>query len=100
MQLLDGIEQLEIKDNVSIVVVSDHGQAQYQTDSDAFVISDHVDLEGVTAVDHGSYVSIYMDQYDLARAQKIRDVINTRWKDGRAYLRSESPEHWRVPDDP
>jgi len=100
VQLLDGIEQLDIKDNVSIVVVSDHGQAQYQTDSDAFVISDHVDLEGLTAVDHGSYVSIYMDQYDLAQAQKIREVINTNWTDGSAYLRSESPEHWRVPDDP
>jgi len=100
VQLLDGIEQLDIKDDVSIVVVSDHGQAQYQTESDAFVISDHVNLKGLTAVDHGSYVAIYMDQYDLAQAQNIRDVINTNWNDGRAYLRSESPEHWRVPDDP
>jgi predicted AlkP superfamily pyrophosphatase or phosphodiesterase len=100
VKLLDGIENLDIRDDVTIIVVSDHGQAAYQTQSDAFVIADHVDLEGLTVFDHGSFVNIYVEPRDVARAQKIRDALNANWEHGRAYLRAESPEHWRVPDDP
>jgi predicted AlkP superfamily pyrophosphatase or phosphodiesterase len=98
-QLLDGIDNLEIRDDVHIIIVSDHGLIPYQTADDAFVISDHVDLVGLTVIDHGSYVSIYMDSYDEERAQRIRDAVNDHWEYGRAYLRNESPEHWRVTDD-
>jgi len=100
LQLLDGIEDLEIRDDVYIIIVSDHGQAQYQTADDAFVISDHVNLNGLTVVDHGSFVSIYVDSYDEERAQQVRDAVNDNWEYGHAYLRNESPEHWRVTDDP
>jgi predicted AlkP superfamily pyrophosphatase or phosphodiesterase len=100
LQLLDGIEKLEIRDDVHIIIVSDHGQAAYQTVDEAFVISDHVSLEGLTVTDNGSFVSIYMDSNDQERARQIRDAVNDNWGYGRAYLRNETPEHWRVSDDP
>jgi predicted AlkP superfamily pyrophosphatase or phosphodiesterase len=99
VQLLDGIEALDVRDDVSVIVVSDHGQAQYQATSDAFVITDFVDLDGVTVLNHGSYVSIYVDPSDQTRAREIRNAVNDSWSNGRAYLRSESPDHWRVTSD-
>ena len=100
LQLLDGIEKLDIRDDISLVVVSDHGQAAYQTESDAFVIEDNVDLEGLIIFDHGSLVNIYVEPYDRARAEQVRDAINDHWEHGQAYLREESPQRWRLHNDP
>jgi len=97
--LQDGIQKLDIRNNVSVIVVSDHGQADYQSDSDAFVVSDYVDLKGITVLDHGSYLWLYMQPCNQLRAEHIRDVINKHWAHGHAYLRNESPKRWHVPLD-
>jgi predicted AlkP superfamily pyrophosphatase or phosphodiesterase len=100
LQLLDGIEAIDIRRDVYIIVVSDHGQAQHRPPGDAFVLNEHIDLDGLTVFDHNSFVSIYLDWYEEERAEKIRDAINDNWERGHAYLKNESPEHWRVTDDP
>ncbi|MBT8143571.1 MAG: ectonucleotide pyrophosphatase/phosphodiesterase, partial [Gammaproteobacteria bacterium] len=71
MQLLDGIEQLPIADNTTIVVVSDHGQAKLRQDATPFVIDQHVSLDGLDAVEHTSYVQLFMPQYDADQADHI-----------------------------
>jgi len=100
LQLLDGIEALDIRHDVYTVIVSDHGQAQHRPAADAFVLNEHIDLDGLTIFDHNSFVSIYLDWYEEERAMKIRNAINDHWEHGRAYLKKESPAHWRVTDDP
>ena len=81
------------------MVVSDHGQGRLRAADEAFVLADHVDLGGLTIRDHATFVSLYLDEYDEARACGMRDAINANWTHGRAYLRRDSPAHWRVPDE-
>ena len=75
-QLLDGIETLPIAEDVYIVLVSDHGQALYQTQKPVFILDRHVDLDGASLVEGGPYVFIHFEQEDVTRAVEIRDTIN------------------------
>ncbi len=98
--LLEGLEALDLRDQTSIVIVSDHGQAAHRAASDAFVLDDVIELDGLTVIDHASYASIFMNPFDSSRAIHIRDAINAAWTNGRAYLRTDAPAHWRVSDSP
>jgi predicted AlkP superfamily pyrophosphatase or phosphodiesterase len=98
-RLLDAIDDLEIRDKVHVLVVSDHGQAGHTYPEKALILSDHIDLDGLEIIDGGTYASIYQDVPDKMRAVEIRDAINANWSHGRAYLRDETPAHWRVTDD-
>ena len=51
-------------------------------------------------MDHGSLVNIYVEPYDRARAEQVHDAINDHWEHGQAYLREESPQRWRLHNDP
>ena len=98
-RLLDGIERLPIAERVHVIVVSDHGQQATDTQAPPYVFSEHIDLEGLTFHGGGSYLNIWLDTPDPARAAAIRDRVNASWSHGRAWLRAESPGHWRVADD-
>lgn len=99
-RLLDGLDRLPIGERVHVIVVSDHGQLATTEEVRPYVLSEHLDLAGLTLHDGSSYLNIWLDSPDPARAAAIRDRVNARWHHGRAWLRDESPPHWRVPADP
>ena len=98
-RLLDATDELGLRDDVHVLVVSDHGQAGYVRTDDTLILSDHIDLDGLEIINGGSYASIYQQVPDKGRAAEIRDAINSNWSHGRAYLRDETPADWRVSDD-
>ena len=97
-RLLDAITDLGIEREVSVLVVSDHGQANYVNPEDSFVLRDHIDLDGLEVIAGGAYAWIYQQQPNRERAAAIRDAINENWANGRALLRDEAPAEWRVTD--
>jgi predicted AlkP superfamily pyrophosphatase or phosphodiesterase len=96
-RLLDGIDALPIRDEVYVVVVSDHGQMTVNKEEPPFIIDEVVDIEGLRVVDHGSSAFIYFPEKDPGRAIEVRNAVNAAWNHGRAYLREELPGEWHVP---
>jgi arylsulfatase A-like enzyme len=95
-RLLDAIAELRLERQVSVLVVSDHGQTNYVNPEESFVLRDHIDLTGLEIIAGGAYAWIYQQQPDRERALAIRDRINENWANGRALLRDEAPAEWRV----
>ena len=98
-RLLEGLDSLPIADDIYIVVVSDHGQMAFAEGAFPFIISDSVDLDGLTVVDHGASTYIYFPEPDRERAIAIRDKINADWAHGKAMLREDTPESWRATEE-
>jgi predicted AlkP superfamily pyrophosphatase or phosphodiesterase len=99
-RLLDAIAELGLAGEVNVLVVSDHGQANYVDPERSFVLREHVDLAGLEIISGGAYAWIYQQQPDREEALAIRDAINENWSHGRAVLRDEAPAEWRVTDSP
>ena len=99
-RLLDAIADQGLAGEVNVLVVSDHGQANYVDPEASFVLREHIDLAGLEIISGGAYAWIYQEQPDRERALAIRDVINENWPHGRAVLRDEAPAEWRVTDSP
>ena len=95
-RLLDGLESLPIAEDIYLVIVSDHGQLAFAEGEYPFIISDVVDLGGLTVVDHGASTYIYLPEPDRERAIALRDEINAAWEHGTAMLREDTPASWRV----
>jgi predicted AlkP superfamily pyrophosphatase or phosphodiesterase len=96
-RLLDAIDGMPIAGQVNVVVVSDHGQSWYADPEDTLILDELISLDGLEIVDGGAYASIFVPE--PMRAIAIRDAINEHWRHGKAYLRDETPDHWRVTDD-
>lgn len=99
-KLLDGIEQAGLADQLHVAVVSDHGQSQFRQDPEPLVLSEFLELDGVTVRASGAFAMLYLDEPDPARARELRDAINARWQHGRAWLPAEAPADWHVGDNP
>jgi predicted AlkP superfamily pyrophosphatase or phosphodiesterase len=99
-RLLDAIAGMDLAGEVYVLVVSDHGQANYVNPEATFVLRDHIDLEGLDVTAGGAYAWIYQQQPDPERALEIRDTINEAWAHGHAVLRDEAPTEWRIDDSP
>lgn len=97
--LLNGIDALPHGDEVYLVVVSDHGLLATDHERETLILDDVLDTEGLSIVQHGSVAFIYVPHDQPGRAVEIRDAINAAWKHGRALLRAELPEAWRVPEE-
>ena len=97
-RLLDAIAELRLQREVSVLVVSDHGQTNYVNPEETLVLRDHIDLAGLEIIAGGAYAWIYQEQPDRKHARAIRDAINENWANGRAVLRDEAPAEWRVAD--
>jgi predicted AlkP superfamily pyrophosphatase or phosphodiesterase len=97
-RLVQGISNLAIADEVSIVLVSDHGQASYREDAETLILDEVVDLDGFAVVDGGSAAFLYARAANRQRLVEVRDAINESWQHGRAWLREEAPESFHVAD--
>lgn len=95
-RLLDGINALPFADEITLLIVSDHGQAPYRRDAEHFVISDVVDLTGVQTVDHGPVSFLYFDEADSVRAEEMAARINDRWAHGQAITSGGAPPRWHL----
>lgn len=93
-RLFRGVDTLALRDEVYYVVVSDHGQAAYNPQA-PFFIDDHVDLEGIDVVDHGTAVFMYLTETSVS-ALEVRDRINASWAYGRAWLPGAAPQEWHL----
>ncbi len=98
-RLLDGLERLPVAERTYVIVVSDHGQLATDRAAPPYVLSEHVELDGLTIRDGTTYLGLWLNTPDPARAAAIRDRVNATWDHGRAWLRQESPSRWRVPAD-
>ena len=94
--LLDGIESLPFADDVYIVLVSDHGQAKFRSRGPAFIVEDHVNMEGIRAIDHDSFVALYFEEPNSGLARIIAERINETWQRGQAVVPGEAPDTWRI----
>jgi predicted AlkP superfamily pyrophosphatase or phosphodiesterase len=97
--LLKGMDRLTVRDDVYVIVVSDHGQARYVAPEDGYVLSEHVDIRGAGVVEGGNYVMLYYDSPDAEHIEQLVATINRTWPHGKAFARGDTPAHWRVSDD-
>lgn len=95
-RLMEGMDALPYKDEVYLVVVSDHGQSEKRIDEEIFLIDDVVDTEGLGIVDHGAVAFVYIKDGLPDRATGIRDAINANWSHGKAFLPADAPAAWHV----
>lgn len=95
-RLRAGIAELPVADRTAVIVVSDHGQATYRQSAPTLVIDEVVNLEGITAYDHGSVAFLYFDAPDPLRAEAICDAINEVWLYGQAVTPAWAPESWHL----
>ncbi len=99
-RLMRGVQSLPHGNQVNVIVVSDHGQGKYRKDQPAFILSEHVDLAGITSIEGGCYLFLHFDQDDPERARDIVSTVNNSWRHGTAYLPSETPKQWHIDDNP
>jgi predicted AlkP superfamily pyrophosphatase or phosphodiesterase len=98
-ELARGIDALPHSDSVYLVLVSDHGMRDY-LDAPPFILEEHAPLEGLSLVDHGSVVMAWQETRDPESAEALADVVNARWRHGRAWTRDSAPASWRLRDNP
>jgi predicted AlkP superfamily pyrophosphatase or phosphodiesterase len=97
-RLLAGIDSLPIRDNIYLVLVSDHGMVDTGGDRITLLTS-LVDATGLVVPDPGPVANIHVSGGQEA-ARALRDRLNTRLPHGRAYLRAEVPERLHYRADP
>ena len=97
-RLLDGLGTLPYGDQVSVVLVSDHGMGSVDPDL-VTDLGEIADLRNTRVVVTGPGVNLFVGG-DADRARMVRDDINDGLRGGRAYLRAEVPEALRYRADP
>ena len=97
-RLLDGLDPLPIRDEIDVVIVSDHGMAEHGPET-AIALDELIDLEGVRLGETGPTASLHIEG-ETTRAREIRDELNDALEHGRAYLRDEIPDRLRIRGDP
>ena len=97
--LLNGLEELPFRDDIYIIVVSDHGHARYVDPAAGYVLSEHVDIREAGVVQGGNYVMLYYDLPDADHIAEMVATINSTWEHGEAFARGDTPAHWHVADD-
>jgi predicted AlkP superfamily pyrophosphatase or phosphodiesterase len=97
-RLLDGIEALPIRDQVYVLLVSDHGMAAAGPET-AVAFESFIDMEGIVVGDSGPAANLHVEG-GPARARQVRDALNAGLEHGRAYLRADVPRHLHYRADP
>ncbi|HEX7118306.1 MAG TPA: ectonucleotide pyrophosphatase/phosphodiesterase [Longimicrobiales bacterium] len=97
-RLLDGIDALDIADEVYVVLVSDHGMQAVSAERVEY-IEDLVDLAGVRILGGGPYLTLWIDGAP-ERVREIEAALNDGLRHARAYRREAMPERWRYAGSP
>ncbi|HEY8380022.1 MAG TPA: ectonucleotide pyrophosphatase/phosphodiesterase [Nannocystis sp.] len=97
-RLLDGVETLEIADEVYVVIVSDHGMEAVSAER-AEYLEDVISLDGIRLMAGGPYLTLWVDG-DSARVREIEAALNAGLRHARAYRRAAMPERWRYAGSP
>ena len=97
-RLLDGIERVDLQDDVDVVLVSDHGMAQPDT-AQAVVVTDYVTLpDDVQALTAGPELMLWLDE---AAADSLDAILDAALPPTvRSYTRDELPERWHFGTNP
>lgn len=95
--LMDRLTTLSIRDQIYVIIVSDHGMLSVQRDNVVWMDGLIHEEPGEWIGALGSYASLHLNPavHDPIRT---RDQINASLQHGRAYLREEVPEslHYRL----
>jgi hypothetical protein len=95
---MDGIDALPHGDQVSLVVVSDHGQLTMPGPHPPYVLAGRFELEGITPVDDGSFLSLHFERDEPERVLQMQTQINSEWECGVAYRPEDAPISWKIGD--
>ena len=96
--LLDGIEELPHRDEVHVVLVSDHGMLLAPA-ADADVLDVSL-FPGVRLAEGGPYASIFVDEGGRERMVRVRDSIAAIMPKNDVYLREDVPRRFHYSSDP
>jgi predicted AlkP superfamily pyrophosphatase or phosphodiesterase len=96
--LLAGLDALPIRDDVYLLLTSDHGMAE-MSGRHIVMLNSLIDPAAVTAGYDGPIAGLHVNG-PSGDARQIRDAINARLGHGRAYLRAEVPEQHHFREDP
>lgn len=90
-RLLDGIEALPIADQVTVIVVSDHGMAAVPAGR-VVHLEDYADLDGVRAIHSDTQALLYFDG-DTARADEVHEALSGL-PHATVYHKEDTPDRW------
>lgn len=98
-RLLDGLDRLpDVKERVYVVLVSDHGMSETHPSWYAR-LDTLIDTAGVRLGESGPLANLAVRGGET-RARALRDSINRRMRNGRAFLRADVPAHLHYRNDP
>ena len=100
-QLMDGIDRLQVRDQVYLLITSDHGMVNTSTAQTVRLdsILDATEIASVDAGFSGPVASLHISG-GPDRARLIRDRINARVARGTAYLRQDLPARYNYTSNP
>jgi predicted AlkP superfamily pyrophosphatase or phosphodiesterase len=100
-QLMDGIDALPIKDQVYVLLTSDHGMVETSSRQTVQLTSllDASEIADLVAAYSGPVANLHV-RGGAARARALNDTINAGLKNGRSYLRSDLPERFQYRTNP
>jgi predicted AlkP superfamily pyrophosphatase or phosphodiesterase len=95
-RLLDGIEGLQVRDRLTLLLVSDHGM-EASPAGQVVQLDDYADLTGVRVVNNTTQALLYFDGHE-ERMWATYEALNDRLEHATAYLREETPARWHYRD--
>lgn len=100
-QLVAGIDALPIRDQVYLILTSDHGMVETSPKQAVQLqaLLDPADLQDIVESFAGPVANIHV-RGGTARARRLRDKISQRLEHGKAYLREELPERFHHRSNP
>ena len=96
-RLLQGLDDLPIRDRVHLLLMSDHGMAPVP-EGQVVYLDDAGDLDGVRVVNNTTQALLYFE--DRSRVDTVQDAINEHLEHARAYRPEETPPEWHYRDNP
>ena len=96
--LLDGLDTLENRDNVLLLLTSDHGMADTAAVR-TVQLGDLIDTRGLRPGFSGPVTTLHVSP-EAGPSSAVRDRINAKLRSGRAYLRQELPERYHFRNTP
>lgn len=99
--LVTGIDALPVRDQVYLLITSDHGMVETSTAQTVRLESllDASELADVAQAISGPVASLHING-GATRARQLRDRINARLPRGTAYLRADLPQRFRYSANP